>query len=136
MSPGYPFNFRSKGQRSRSQGHKMKKHISGNRVAGVSLHSIECRPLLDLRILAALFRQELPKGQLCRYYFYLWADFSVFRPTGATRCTDQGEIWQVVAVLRAIFQLDQLSGVGLITTPKTLKIWNFTNIIASKGRIP
>jgi len=28
------------GQRSRSQGHKVQKHISGDRVAGVSLHSI------------------------------------------------------------------------------------------------
>jgi len=36
-----PFNIRSKGQRSRSQGHKVQKHISGDRVASVSLHSIE-----------------------------------------------------------------------------------------------
>jgi len=34
MSRGYLFNIRSKGH-----GHKMQKHISGNRVAGVSLHS-------------------------------------------------------------------------------------------------
>jgi len=27
-----------KGQRSRSQGHKVQKHIEGDRVAGVSLH--------------------------------------------------------------------------------------------------
>jgi len=39
MSPPYPLNIRSKGQRS--QGHKVQKHIEGNRVAGVSLHSIE-----------------------------------------------------------------------------------------------
>jgi len=43
MSPGYPFNVRSKGQRSRSRGAK---HITveGDRVAVVSLHSIECQP--------------------------------------------------------------------------------------------
>jgi len=36
MSPGYPFNIRSKGQRSRSPGHKVQKHIKGDRLAGVS----------------------------------------------------------------------------------------------------
>jgi len=40
MSPGYSFNIRSKGQRSRSQGQKVQ-NISGDRVAGVSLHFIE-----------------------------------------------------------------------------------------------
>jgi len=33
-------NVRSKGQKSRSQGHKMQKYIEGDRVAGESLHSI------------------------------------------------------------------------------------------------
>jgi len=42
MSPDYPFNIRSKGQRQRSQGNKVQKLIEGDRVAGVSLHSIEC----------------------------------------------------------------------------------------------
>ena len=28
-----------------------------------------------------------------RYLIYLEAHFEVFRPTGATRCTDGGEIW-------------------------------------------
>ena len=39
MSPCYPFNTMSKSQRS--QGHKVQKHISGDQVAGVSLHSVE-----------------------------------------------------------------------------------------------
>ena len=39
------------------------------------------------------YRQDLPEGQLCRYCFYSRADFRVFRPSGATRCTDKGEIW-------------------------------------------
>jgi len=34
------------------------------------------------------------RRQLCRYCFYSRANFEVFRPAGATRCTDQGEIWQ------------------------------------------
>jgi len=39
------------------------------------------------------YPQDLPEGQLCRYCFYSRADFGVFHPAGATRCTDQGEIW-------------------------------------------
>jgi len=30
----------------------------------------------------------------CRYLVYSEADFEVFRPAGATRCTDGGEIWR------------------------------------------
>jgi len=44
MSSIYPFTTKSKGQRSRSQGHKVQKYISveSDRMAvGVSLHSIE-----------------------------------------------------------------------------------------------
>jgi len=37
-----------KAQRSVSQGHKVQKHIEGDRVAGVSLHSIECSAFSDL----------------------------------------------------------------------------------------
>ena len=36
----------------------------------------------------------LPAAYKCQYCFYSRADFSVFRPAGATSCTDQGEIWQ------------------------------------------
>ena len=43
--------------------------------------------------LVCCYRQDLPEGQLNRYCFYSRADFRVFRPAGATRCTDQGEIW-------------------------------------------
>jgi len=41
ISPGYPFNIRSKGQRSRSWCYTSAKNISSDRVACVSLHSIE-----------------------------------------------------------------------------------------------
>jgi len=37
--------FRSKCQRSRSQGHKVQKHIEGYRVAGVNCTSIDCNRL-------------------------------------------------------------------------------------------
>jgi len=33
-------------------------------------------------------------AQACRYLIYSEADFEVFRPAGATRCTDGGEIWR------------------------------------------
>ena len=39
MTSGYPFNIGSKGQRS--EGHRVQKHVEGDRVAGVSLHSID-----------------------------------------------------------------------------------------------
>jgi len=35
----------------------------------------------------------LHTAQACRYLIYSEADFEVFRPAGATRCTDGGEIW-------------------------------------------
>jgi len=35
----------------------------------------------------------LREAQTCRYLVYSEANFQVFRPAGATRCTDGGEIW-------------------------------------------
>jgi len=35
----------------------------------------------------------LRAAQTCRYFVYSEADFEVFRPAGATRFTDGGEIW-------------------------------------------
>jgi len=37
MIHGYPFNIRSEGQRSRSQGHKMQEHISSSSPAKFSM---------------------------------------------------------------------------------------------------
>jgi len=36
----------------------------------------------------------MPQAALPVYCFYSRADFEVFRPAGATRWTDQREIWQ------------------------------------------
>ena len=36
----------------------------------------------------------LRAAQICRYLVYSEADFEVFRPAGATRCTDGDEIWR------------------------------------------
>ena len=40
-----------------------------------------------------LLPAALREAQICRYLVYSEADFEVFRPAGATRCTDGGEIW-------------------------------------------
>ena len=40
-----------------------------------------------------LLPAALRAAQICRYLVYSEADFEVFRPAGATRCTDAGEIW-------------------------------------------
>jgi len=39
------------------------------------------------------YRQDLPQAAL-PVCFYSRPNFGVFRPAGATRCTDQGQIWQ------------------------------------------
>ena len=39
------------------------------------------------------YRQHCAKRNHCRYLIYSEAGFEVFRPAGATRCTDGGEIW-------------------------------------------
>ena len=40
-----------------------------------------------------LLPAALRAAQACRYSIYSEADFDVFRPAGATRCIDGGEIW-------------------------------------------
>jgi len=42
---------------------------------------------------SSLLPAALRDAQACRYLVYSEADFEVFRPAGATRCTDGGEIW-------------------------------------------
>jgi len=39
-----------------------------------------------------LLPAALRAAQACRYFIYSEANFEVFRPTGATRCTDGVEI--------------------------------------------
>ena len=84
------------------------------------------------------YRQDLPQAAL-PVLFLLTADFWVFRPAGATRCTYQGKIWQLGADHRSAPPC-QISSWSVqewgFTTPITEKNWNFTNIIAPKGRVP
>jgi len=42
-----------------------------------------------------LLAAALREAQTCRYLVYSEANFEVFRPAGATRCTDGGEICQI-----------------------------------------
>ena len=40
-----------------------------------------------------IFTGSIARSATRRYLVYSEADFEVFRPVGATRCTDWGEIW-------------------------------------------
>jgi len=40
-----------------------------------------------------IFTGSIARSAKREYLSYSEADFEVFRPTGATRCTDGGEIW-------------------------------------------
>jgi len=40
-----------------------------------------------------LLPAALHAAQICQYLVYSEADFEVFRPAGATLCTNGGEIW-------------------------------------------
>jgi len=86
----------------------------------------------------SLFTGRICRRQLCRYCFYSRADFEAFRPAGATRCTDQGQIWQGGANPRSAPSCQiwpwSVQGWGFMA-PKTEKKSNFTNIIAPKGRV-
>ena len=82
----------------------------------------------------SLFTGRICRRQLCRYFVYSRADCGVFRPAGATRCTNQCQIWQGGADHRSAphCQIWPWSVQGW----KTEKNSNFTNIIAPKGRVP
>ena len=56
-----------------------------------------------------LLPAALRAAQICRYLVYSEADFEVFRPAGATRCTDGGEIWHGVGPpkLKFLLRFDQ-----------------------------
>ena len=69
------------------------------------------------------YRQDLPQAAL-PVFRLLPADFGVFRPAGATSCTDQGQIWQGGPLLPAKFDLDRFRGGGL--RPPKLKKFEFS----------
>jgi len=79
----------------------------------------------------SLFTGRICRRQLCRYCFYSRANFWVFRPAGATRWTDPGH----KSAPSCLISSWSVQGWGFTAT-KTGKNWNFTNIIAPKGRVP
>ena len=93
--------------------------------------------ITSCKIVHFIITGRICRRQLCRYCFYSRADFGVFRPAGATRCTDKGDIYLIYLIYIyhcAKFQLDRFRGEGL--RPPKLKKRNFTNIITHKGRVP
>ena len=59
-------------------------------------------------------------AQSAGYLIYSEADFQDFRPAGATRCTDGGEIWHEGPLLRAKFHPHRCNDKGI--GPLKLKI--------------
>jgi len=76
--------------------------------------------------ICGFYRQDLLEGQLCRYCFYSWADFWVFRPAGATRrCTDQDEIWQWGADHSSLPNFILIGSGVWVYSPQNLKFLEF-----------
>jgi len=63
------------------------------------------------------------RRQLCRYCFY-W----VFRPAGATRCTDEGEIWHGGADLRCTIFTKFTSFMRVLSLHNFAKYGSFISI--------
>jgi len=73
-------------QRGRAHWHHVVNTIEPSICGG---NVVICQTYFDRLLLAALHAT-----QTCRYLIYSEADFEVFRPAGATRCTGGGEIWR------------------------------------------
>ena len=74
-----------------------------------------------------IFTGRICRRQLCRYFVYSRADFGVFRPAGATLCTDQGQIWQEGG--------DHRSAPPCQIWPWSVQGWGFTAPKTEKNRI-
>jgi len=89
-----------------------------------------------------LFTGSIARSANCRYLIYSEADFEIFRPAGATRCTHRGEIWQWGGGTGGPLRRAKFHPMGATTSvysPKTeifthlKKMWN---INAPQQRIP
>jgi len=74
------------------------------------------------------YRQDLPQAALS-VSSYSRAGFGVFRPAGATRCTDQSEIWQRGAVRSSLPNFTLIGSEVWVYGPQNVKKLNFTNTI-------
>jgi len=57
----------------------------------------------------SIFTGSIAPSATRRYLIYSEAEFEVFRPAGATRCTDWGDIWHE-GPLRAKFHSSRCNG--------------------------
>jgi len=82
------------------------------------------------------YRQDLPEGQLCRYCFYSRADFGFFALQGRHTILIKVKFGREERTRSSLPNFTLIGArVGVYGPPK-LKKWNFTNIIAPKGRVP
>jgi len=92
-----------------------------------------------LLLLLLLITGSIARSATRRYLIYSEADFEVFRPTGATRCTDWGEIWHG----GGSSSMPNVTLIGATVRVQEPQNWNFYwdlikmwNINAPQGRIP
>ena len=75
----------------------IKMALSGKSVYGPVLKTTQLSAHAQNHDSPERYHKSLPaalrEAQTCRYLVYSEANFEVFRPAGATRCTDGGEIW-------------------------------------------
>ena len=57
-------------------------------------HHLDHHPVF-ISIFLVTFTVSIARSAIRQYLVYSEADFEVFRPAGATRCADVGEMWQV-----------------------------------------
>ena len=66
-----------------------------------------------------IFSGSIARSASRRYLIYSEADFDIFRPAGATRCTDGGEIWHEGPLFHAKFYPHRYNDKGV--GPQKLK---------------
>ena len=94
------------------RGIKKKKETTGQKYNAAFATQGGHKKSFSANIIIMLLPAALRGAQICRYLVYSEADFEVFRPAGATRCTNGGEIWQG-GLLHAKFHPHQCNDKGV-----------------------
>jgi len=71
----------------------LRSSITMPRLVGLGFHPPPGRPKTWSFLHVEFFTGSITRSATSRYLSYSEADFEVFRPAEATRCTDGGEIW-------------------------------------------
>jgi len=79
----------------------------------------------------AIFTGSIARSATCRYLIYSKADFDVFRPAGATRCTDGGEIGHGILLL-AEFHSHRYTTTRVYRTQKLIFLLRFDQNVEYK----